>query len=160
MDKSRIAAIPLFADLPEAELAAVAKFAFEVEVPPGQALAHTGGVGHALFAIEDGTADVRVSGANVGTMGTGDVFGEIAVLVAPPDPFAPPEMAEGGERSASVVATSPLRMIGLYRRDVWELERQAPIATERLRAKLEEHRAADEQRELGATPEAPGPESL
>lgn len=96
MDTSRIAAIPLFADLPEAELTALANFAFEVEVPFGQALSHTGGAGHTLFAIEDGTADVMVSGAKVATVGTGDVVGEIAVLAAPPDPFAPAEMAEGG----------------------------------------------------------------
>lgn len=51
-------------------------------------------------------------------------------------------------------------MIAIYRRDVWQLERQAPIATERLRAKLETHRAADEQRGLGATPESPAPEGL
>lgn len=150
MDTSRIAAIPLFADLPEAELAAVANVAFEVEVPFGQALSHTGAAGHTLFAIEDGTADVMVSGAKVATIGTGDVLGEMAVLAAPPDQFAPPETAEGGERTASVVATSPLRMIALYKRDVWELERQAPIATERLRAKLEHHRAADEERARGS----------
>jgi CRP-like cAMP-binding protein len=156
MDTSRLAAIPFFADLPEAELAAVAKAAFEVEVPSGQSLTRTGGVGHTLFAIEDGTADVVISGAKVATVGTGDVVGEIAVLAAPPDLFAPPEMAEGGERTASVVATSPMRMIALYKRDVWELERQAPTAIQRLRAKLEERRAADEQRALGAKPESPG----
>jgi CRP-like cAMP-binding protein len=160
MDTSRIAAIPFFADLPEAELAAVAKMAFEVEVPSGQSLTQAGGIGHMLFAVEDGTADVVISGAKVATIGTGDVVGEIAVLAAPPDLFAPPEIAEGGERTASVVATSPLRMIALYKRDVWELERHAPIATQRLRAKLEEHRAADEQRELGAEPESPGPDAV
>lgn len=157
MDTSRIAAIAFFADLPEAELAALAKVAFEVEVPLGQSLARTGGAGHALYAVEDGTADVVISGATVGTIGTGDVVGEIAVLAAAPDPFAPPEIAEGGERTASVVATSPLRMIAVYKRDVWELERQAPIATQRLRAKIEEHRAADDQRVLGAKPASPRP---
>jgi CRP/FNR family transcriptional regulator, cyclic AMP receptor protein len=160
MDASRVAAIPLFADLPEAELAAVAKVAFEVEVPSGQSLTHTGGIGHALFAVEDGTADVVISGAKVATIGTGDVVGEIAVLAAPPDQFAPAEMAEGGERTASVVATSPMRMIAVYKRDVWALERQAPIATERLRAKIAEHRAADEQRQLGGKPGSPGPGTL
>ena len=160
MDTSRLAAIPIFADLPEAELAAVAKVAFEVEVPAGESLTRIGGLGHVLFAIEDGTADVVISGAKVATIGTGDVVGEIAVLAAPPDLFAPPEMAEGGERTASVVATATMRMIALYKRDVWELERQAPTATQRLRAKLEGHRAADKQRELGAKPESPGPDAL
>lgn len=94
----------------------------------------------------------------MGTIGTGDVFGEMAVLAAPPDPFAPPEMAEGGERTASVIATSQMRMIAVYKRDVWQLEREAPIATARLRAKLEVHRAADEERKLCAPPESPGPQ--
>lgn len=113
-----------------------------------------------LFAIEDGTADVVISGAKVQTIGTGDVVGEIAVLAAAPDEFAPPEMAEGGERTASVVATSPMRMIALYKRDVWQLEREAPIAIQRLRSKAEERRAANEQRELGAKPDSPGPDAL
>ncbi len=58
MHTSRIAAIPLFADLPDAELAALALHAAESEVEPGRALATQGDFGHALFAIESGTADV------------------------------------------------------------------------------------------------------
>ena len=49
------------------------------------------------------------------TIGAGDVVGEIAVLASPPDQFAPPEVAEGGWRTASVVATSPMRLITLFK---------------------------------------------
>lgn len=157
MDSSRVAAIRFFSDLPEAELAAIADVAFEIEVPSGQALTTTGGLGHALFAIEAGTADVVVAGTKVRSIGSGDVVGEIAVFASPPDPFAPGELAEGGSRTASVVATSPMRMIALYKRDVWALERHAPIAVQRLRAKLAEHRAADEQRGLDERSASPGP---
>jgi hypothetical protein len=45
-------------------------------------------------------------------------------------------------RTASVVATSPMRLIALVKRDVWALEGRAPVATERLQAMLEERRAA------------------
>jgi hypothetical protein len=69
------------------------------------------------------------------------------VLASPPDPFAPPEVAEGGLRTASVVATSPMRLIGLFKRDVWALDRRAPAANQRLRAMLEERRAEDARRE-------------
>jgi hypothetical protein len=68
-------------------------------------------------------------------------------LASPPDPFAPPEVAEGGLRTASVVATSPMRLIGLFKRDVWALDRRAPAANQRLRAMLEERRAEDARRE-------------
>jgi CRP/FNR family transcriptional regulator, cyclic AMP receptor protein len=146
MDSSRVAAIPFFADLPEDELAAVASVAFEVEIASGQALATEGRMGHTLVAVESGTADVVMEGATVRTIGTGDVVGEAAVLAAAPDPFAPPEVVEGGLRTASVVATSPMRLIALFKRDVWALDRRAPVATQRLRAILDEHRAQDAER--------------
>jgi CRP/FNR family cyclic AMP-dependent transcriptional regulator len=141
MESSRVAAIPFFADLPEDELAAISGVAFEVEVASGQALASEGRIGHSLFAIESGTADVVIENARVRTIGAGDVVGEIAVYASPPDPFAAPEVAEGGLRTASVVATSPMRLIGLFKRDVWALDRRAPVATQRLRSMLDEHRA-------------------
>jgi CRP-like cAMP-binding protein len=149
VESSRIAAIPVFADLPEGELAALASVASEVEIPPGQALTKEGRIGHSLFAIESGNADVVIAGATVGTIGPGDVVGEMAVLAAPPDPSAPPEVTEGGLRTASVVATSPMRAIKLFKRDVWQLDRRAPIATERLRAVLDERRAQNVERAPG-----------
>jgi CRP/FNR family transcriptional regulator, cyclic AMP receptor protein len=121
--------------------------AFEVEIASGQALASEGRIGHSLVAVESGTADVVMEGAPVRTIGAGDVVGEVAVLASPPDPFAPPEVAEGGLRTASVVATSPMRLIGLFKRDVWALDRRAPAANQRLRVMLEERRAEDARRE-------------
>jgi CRP/FNR family transcriptional regulator, cyclic AMP receptor protein len=157
MESSRVAAIPFFADLPPAELAAVASLAFEVEVASGQALASEGGLGHALFAVESGTADVAIGGSPVRTIGPGDVVGEIAVLASPPDPLAPPEVAEGGRRTASVVATSPLRLIALFKRDVWALDQRAPVFAQRLRVRLDEHLAHDEQRALDERRGSRGP---
>jgi CRP-like cAMP-binding protein len=59
-------------------------------------------------------------------VGPGDVVGEIAVLAS-------------GRRVASVVATSPVRAIALFKRDVWALENEAPEAARRLRAAIEQH---------------------
>jgi CRP/FNR family cyclic AMP-dependent transcriptional regulator len=148
VDSSRVAAIRFFSDLPEAEVAAIAEVAFEIKIAPGETLAKAGGPGYALFAIEAGTADVVVAGTKVRSVGSGDVVGEIAVLASPPDPMAPPELPEGGPRTASIVARSSMRVIAIYKRDIWALERRAPVAVQRLRAKFEEHRAADEQRAL------------
>ena len=149
MDTLRLAAIRFFADLPENELAAVASIASEAEIPPGQLLAKEGRVGYSLYAIETGTADVVINGETVGTIGAGDVIGEMAVLISPPDWSEPPEVATGGLRTASVVATSPMRLIALFKRDVWALDRRAPVMTQRLRAVLGERRAQDAERALG-----------
>jgi CRP-like cAMP-binding protein len=94
----------------------------------------------------------------VRTIGTGDVVGEIAVFASPPDRFAHPEVAEGGLRTASVVATSPMRLIALFKRDVWALEGRAPVLAERLRALLDERRSQDAERELATqrTPDEQG----
>lgn len=130
METARLAAIPLFAGLDDADLEAIASAASPVEVTEGQTLAAEGDFGHALYAVESGTAEVTVDGSKLRTLGPGDVFGEIAVLAS-------------GRRTASVVATSPMRLIALFKPAVWALERRAPQAAERLRALIAERRAAD-----------------
>jgi CRP-like cAMP-binding protein len=53
------------------------------------------------------------------------VFGEIALVAS-------------GRRTASVVATSPMRLITLFKRDLWQLEARAPDVATALRATMEE----------------------
>jgi CRP-like cAMP-binding protein len=113
MEASRLAEIPLFAGLEGAQLAEIAEVAVEVEAAEGDTIATQGELGHALFAIESGTVEVSANGERLATLGPGDVFGEVAVMAA-------------GIRMASVVATSPVRLIGLFKRDVWALERRSP----------------------------------
>lgn len=125
METSRLAAIPLFADLDDADLAAIAADAVAVEAAEGETLATQGDLGHAMFAIESGTVEVRANGKQVATLGAGDVFGEVAVLKA-------------GIRMATVVATSPVRLIGLLKRDVWSLESRSPETAARLRELITE----------------------
>jgi CRP-like cAMP-binding protein len=127
VETSRLAAIPLFAGLAEDDLAAIAAAACEVEADEGQTLATQGDFGHALFAIESGTVEVSVDGVKLTTLGPGDVFGEVAVLAT-------------GRRMASVVANSPMRLIALFKRDVWKLEQRSPQAAERLRTLIAERR--------------------
>jgi CRP-like cAMP-binding protein len=132
VDPSRLAAIPLFAGLDEATLAALAGAATETDAETGTVVAAEADFGHALYAIESGTAKVVADGATVRALGPGDVFGEIAIL-------------SGGRRTASVVATSPLRLITLFKRDVWALERQAPEAAAALRRLIDERLASQAQ---------------
>jgi CRP/FNR family transcriptional regulator, cyclic AMP receptor protein len=113
VEPSRLAEIPLFAALGNRQLAEIAAVAAEAEAGEGETIATQGELGHALFAIESGTVEVSADGDLVATLGAGDVFGEIAVIAA-------------GVRMASVVATSPVRLIGLSKRDVLALERRSP----------------------------------
>ena len=126
MDRGRIAAHAFMAGIPEDELDAVASAASEREFAAGETLMSEGDFGHCLFLVEDGTADVSVDGTSVGRVGPGEVIGEVAVLAS-------------GRRTASVVATSPVRAISFFKRDVWALERTAPEAARRLRAAIKEH---------------------
>jgi CRP-like cAMP-binding protein len=124
VNAERLAAVPLFAKLPENELRALAAVAGEMELAAGDALAREREFGHCLFAIEEGTADVICDGEKLRTVSAGDVIGEIAVLAA-------------GRRSATVVATSPMRLISFFKRDVWALEQEAPEASRLLWGLLE-----------------------
>ena len=113
MDAAALDAIPLFANLTSDQRAAVASVCEELAVEAGTVLIREGDFGHAVFAIRAGTADVVHDGAIVNTLGPGDYFGEIAVM-------------SGGRRSASVVATSPLKVVTIFNREIWRLEREAP----------------------------------
>jgi CRP/FNR family transcriptional regulator, cyclic AMP receptor protein len=126
VDRARIAAVPLFAGLSDGDVDRLSEVATEVELHPGAPLTAEGEFGHALYVVESGTADVHQDGGVVGSVGPGDVVGEIAVL-------------SSGRRTATVVATSPMRLIALFKRDVWVLERNAPAVAERLRD-LQTHR--------------------
>jgi CRP/FNR family transcriptional regulator, cyclic AMP receptor protein len=126
MDRQRIAGHALLAGIPEEELDAVASVASERNYPAGEILMSEGDFGHSMLLIEEGAADVSVDGTRVRSVGRGDVVGEVAIL-------------SSGRRTASVVATSPVRAISFFKRDVWALERTAPEAARRLRAAIEEH---------------------
>jgi CRP-like cAMP-binding protein len=125
MDGQRLAAIPLFSELSGEELSALAAVAGEKEVEPGTKLTAEGDFGHCVYAIEEGTADVSCAGETIGTVERGDVVGEVAVLAS-------------GRRSATVVATTPMRLISFFKSDVWALEREAPEAARRLRELLDD----------------------
>jgi CRP/FNR family transcriptional regulator, cyclic AMP receptor protein len=123
VDRARIAAVPLFAELSDPDVDRLAEAATEIELESGAALTAEGEFGHALYIVETGTADVHQDGGVVGSVGPGDVVGEIAVL-------------SSGRRTATVVATSPMKLIVLFKRDVWVLERNDPAVAQRLRGLL------------------------
>jgi CRP-like cAMP-binding protein len=120
MDAAPLDTIPLFAGLTIDQRESVASACDQLEVEEGTVLVREGDFGHAVFAIQSGTADVVHEGAVINTLGPGDFFGEIAVM-------------SGGRRSASVVATTRLTLVTIFNREIWRLEREAPEVTSILR---------------------------
>jgi CRP/FNR family transcriptional regulator, cyclic AMP receptor protein len=126
MDIGRLRSIPLFEDVPDDDLRRIATFAAEDSAEAGTTLVREGDYSTELVAIEEGTADVLQHGERIATLGPGDIFGEIGVL-------------EKEMRNASVVATSPIRMVKLT---TWEIKRLPPETRARLRDVVEERRVA------------------
>jgi CRP-like cAMP-binding protein len=127
MDWARLKKISLFEEIPDEELQRFAVLAGEGSVHEGTELVHQGDFAYELFAIEEGSAEVRRDGEVVADLGPGDVFGEIGV-------------AEHELRSASVVATSPVRLIWFSHWDVRRLRKALPEADRRLAELIEQRR--------------------
>jgi CRP/FNR family cyclic AMP-dependent transcriptional regulator len=111
MDPDNLRAVPLFAEMADADVHRIATFASEDSVPAGATLMREGDFSNEMVAIESGTADVIQDGEKVAALGPGDVFGEMGVL-------------ERERRNASIVASSPMRLIRLTTFDVKRLPAQ------------------------------------
>ena len=128
MDRQRRATHAFLAGIPDAELDAVAAAAAERTFAAGDTLMTEGDFGHAPFLVEEGSAEVSADGARLASVGPGEVIGQVAVLAS-------------GRRMATVVATTEMRVMTFFKRDVWALEQQAPEAARRLRAAIDERAA-------------------
>ena len=127
MDASRLKSIPLFEDVPDAELGQIATFAQEVTVDAGRELVREGDFSYEFMAIEDGEAEVTRHGEHVANLGSGDFFGEMGLL-------------EKTLRNATVTAKTQMRLVTLTGWDLKRMERHIPEAIEQVRATLEERR--------------------
>jgi cAMP-dependent protein kinase regulator len=125
MEPSQLKRIPLFADASDEELKKVAAFAEIKEVGDGTEVIGEGEFSRALLAIEDGTAEVTKDGEKVADLGPGDVFGEAGML-------------DDDVRSASVTATSPLKLISMGHFEVKRLKKDAPDVYAKIETLVEE----------------------
>ena len=130
MDPSRLKSIPLFADVPDDELAKIATFAQEVTVEEGRELVREGDFSYEFMAIQEGEVEVTRHGEHVADLGPGDFFGEMGLL-------------EKTLRNATVTAKTPVRIVTLTGWDLKRIERSVPEAIERVRATIEERRPAE-----------------
>jgi CRP-like cAMP-binding protein len=104
---------PLFEGLSRKELAELARVTEDLEVPAGDVLCNEGDTGREFFVIVEGEADVTSNGKSVAARGSGDFVGEIALL-------------EDTNRTATVTAKTPLRVLVLRRADFRRLVREDP----------------------------------
>ena len=128
MDTSRIAAFPVFADLPAAEVDELAAAMNEVESEAGAKVVTLDDYGTAIYLIEEGEADaLGDDGETMQRLGPGDTFGEIALVLT-------------GQRTATVVARTPMRLLSLSGQDFDRIRARVP-EVERLLSRLGLERA-------------------
>jgi CRP-like cAMP-binding protein len=75
-----IRAVPLFADADETFLDRLAGEFIERTYAPDEAITEEGEAGRTFVVIESGEATVKVHGEEVGKLGPGDSFGEMALI--------------------------------------------------------------------------------
>jgi CRP-like cAMP-binding protein len=140
-----LARIGLFSACTKQELSTVARSCTAVEVDDGFVLTHQGLPGQECFVIANGNAQVVIDGHRVATVGPGDWVGETALL-------------DNGPRTATVVATTPMRLWVMNRREFNSvLEASATITRKLLVTLAARLRNADT--ETAAGPTAPLPTS-
>jgi CRP/FNR family transcriptional regulator, cyclic AMP receptor protein len=133
----RLAAIQFFDALTEAERRMVARLVEELDADTGDELMREGDFGYEVVIIEDGAAEVNQGGVTINAVGPGDVLGELAVLDA------------GGTRTATVVATQPLRGIVLTSHFMHHVREHLPAVAEAIDAAAADHRERDRRRAAG-----------
>lgn len=122
---SRLRAVPLFAGLSEGSIPALAAQARAQHCAPGEDVVRQGEPGDRMFVVDSGSFEVLVAGPGgerrVDTLGTGDFFGEMAML-------------SGAPRNATVRATTSGRLFALTAPDFTALLESHPS----IRAEVEQ----------------------
>lgn len=96
----QIAHVEMLHTLSPSEVQAIIPLLKSLSVEPGVVLCREGEPGDAMFMIVDGEADIYKGPQWMAKLGRGEMFGEMALLT-------------GEERSASVIARTPMRLYEL-----------------------------------------------
>ena len=108
-----LAKVPLFSGCSKRELQDIASLADELDLPEGTVLITEGERGREFFVLVDGTVSVTRKGRRISTLGAGDWVGEIALVSDVP-------------RTATVTATSPVRVLVVTDRAFSGLIKRSP----------------------------------
>ena len=109
---SMLARVPLFAGLPEGELAQLARLLRPALAVHGERIIRTGAIGREMYFLVSGEVEVRIASGPV-KLGAGGFFGEVALLMNTP-------------RNADIVATAFCELLVLRKRDLDALMAQQP----------------------------------
>ena len=125
-----LAAVPLFQGLGTEDLERIARLSHERKVAAGDPLIEQWENSRDLLVLLEGTAEARSGERHLRDVSTGDFVGEIAAL----------EWHEGFTypRTATVIATSAVRLLVLPSGVAPRLAKDLPIVGERLRAAVKE----------------------
>lgn len=122
--------VPLFATCSKAELRELAKHADEIDLRAGTVLTREGQSGREFFVIVEGTAKTTKGAKKLSELGPGDWLGEISLLTNVP-------------RTATVTATSPIRVLVLTSRAFKGVVESMPSVAIKVLASVGERLAAD-----------------
>jgi CRP/FNR family transcriptional regulator, cyclic AMP receptor protein len=114
-----LATVPLFSGFSAKHLKRLASQVDELTFEPREAIVEEGMRGETLFVMLSGRAKVTRGGRKVGAVLPGDFFGELSAL-------------DGGPRSATVSAETPVRVLRLFRHTLFDLLRDEPGLTLKL----------------------------
>jgi CRP-like cAMP-binding protein len=123
-----IGKIPLFRHCTRKEVAEIASIADELDLKEGAKLTTEGKSGREFFVIVEGTADVLMKGKWVNSVRQGDFLGEIALVTGRP-------------RTATVQATSPVRVLVITARNFSRLLENNPEIQRKILLSLAERLA-------------------
>ena len=126
MDLRKLERLPLFQSLGKRELQRIGSLADEVDVTEGKTLLHQGDFAHEFMVVLEGEAEVLRDSESVAELGPGDFLGEAAAL-------------SRGQRNATVVAKSPMRLAVMTDRDLRHVAREMPGVDAQLREAARAH---------------------
>jgi CRP/FNR family transcriptional regulator, cyclic AMP receptor protein len=122
--------VPLFTRVSRADIKEIAKLADEIDLREGKEMTREGHPGREFFVLLEGTADVKRNSRKINTLGPGDFFGEIALVSREP-------------RTATVIATSPIRALVITDRSFRRLLDDSPQVKDRVMEAMAERLAPE-----------------
>jgi CRP-like cAMP-binding protein len=122
--------VPLFSGLSKKDLRQVSRLTTRLTVPAGRELVRQGGLGREFFIVLEGAVNVVIDGEVIAECGSGDLFGEIALL-------------EGQPRNATVVATDDVVIDVIGRAEFSTLLADRPEIDKKIRAAMAQRLAED-----------------
>jgi CRP/FNR family cyclic AMP-dependent transcriptional regulator len=123
--------VPLFEECSRKDLTEIASIADEIDLREGKELTKEGRAGREFFVLIEGNAEVKKGSRRINRLGAGDFFGEIALVTRRP-------------RTATVVATSPVRALVITDRSFRSLLEHQPEIQSKVMSALAARLGPDE----------------